>query len=248
VVALERLDQPVDDALVPVVTAEVGVAVGGLDLEDALTDVEQGHVEGAAAEVEHQDRLVLALLVEAVGQGGGGGLVDDAQDLEAGDLARLLGGGALGVVEVGGDGDDGLGHRVAEVGLGVGLQLHQHPGGDLLGLVALAVDVDGPARAHVALDRADRAVGVGDGLALGHLADEDLAVLGEGHDRGRRARPFGVGDDGRLAALEDGDDRVGGAEIDTDGLGHGGYAPDSVPGWGPTGDRCERCRPVSIET
>ena len=119
VVALEGLDQPVDDPLVPVVAAEVGVAVGGLDLEDALADVEEGDVEGAAAEVEHQDGLVLALLVHAVGQGGRGGLVDDAQDLETGDLARLLGGGALRVVEVGGHGDDGLGDGVARVGLGV---------------------------------------------------------------------------------------------------------------------------------
>ena len=33
---------------------------------------------------------------------------------------------------------------------------------------------------------------------------------------------LGVGDDDRLAGLEDADDRVGGAEVDADGLGHGG--------------------------
>ena len=99
--ALELLDQPVDDLLVPVVATEVGVAVGALHLEHAVADLEDRHVEGAAAEVEHEDRLVVgALLVEAVGQGRRGGLVDDAEHLEAGDLAGLLGGGALGVVEV----------------------------------------------------------------------------------------------------------------------------------------------------
>ena len=102
--------------------------MGGLDLEHAVADLEHRHVEGAAAEVEHEDRLVGALLVEAVGEGGRGGLVDDAQHLEAGDLARLLGGGALGVVEVGRDGDDGLGDGVAQVGLGVALQLLQRCG------------------------------------------------------------------------------------------------------------------------
>ena len=38
-----------------------------------------------------------------------GRLVDDALDLEAGDPAGVLGRLALGVVEVGGDGDDRLG-------------------------------------------------------------------------------------------------------------------------------------------
>ena len=93
----------------------LGVAVGRLDLEHAVADLEHGHVEGAAAEVEHEDRLVFGALVEAVGERGRGRLVDDAQHLEAGDRAGFLGGGALGVVEVRGDGDDGLGDGVAEV-------------------------------------------------------------------------------------------------------------------------------------
>jgi hypothetical protein len=221
VVALEAVDQPVDDLLIPVVTTELGVAVGALHLEDAVGDLEHGHVERAAAEVEHEDGLLLAFLVEAVGEGGRGGLVDDAQDLEAGDLARLLGGGALRVVEVGGDGDHGLGDGVTQVRLGVALELHERAGRDLLAGVRLAVDVDRPAGAHVALDRPDGAVGVGDRLALGDLADEDLAVLGEGHDRRGGARSLCVGDHDRVARLEDADDRVGGAEIDADGLGHG---------------------------
>ena len=96
---LELGDHPVDDALVPVVATEVGVAGGRLHLEHAVAEVEDRHVERAAAEVEDEDGLVV-VLVEPVGERGRGGLVDDAQHLEAGDLARLLGGLALGVVEV----------------------------------------------------------------------------------------------------------------------------------------------------
>ena len=92
---------------VEVVAAEVGVAVDRRHFEDAVADVEDRDVERAAAEVEDGDLLVL-LLVEAVGERGGGRLVEDAQDLEPGDLAGVLGRLALGVVEVGGDGDDGL--------------------------------------------------------------------------------------------------------------------------------------------
>ena len=98
--ALQLLDQVVDDALVPVVAAEV-VVTGGrahLDRGEAvvvLAHLEQGHVERAAAEVEDEDELVLLALVEAVGERGRGGLVDDAQDVQARDLAGLLGGLAL---------------------------------------------------------------------------------------------------------------------------------------------------------
>ena len=118
-----------------------------------------------------------------------------------------------------------LGHVLAQVRLGVALELLDDASRDLLGGVGLPVDVDLPARAHVALDRADGAVGVGDGLALGDLAHQDLAVLAEGDDRGCGAPTLGVGDDDRLARLQDADDRVGGAEVETDGLGHGGLPP-----------------------
>ena len=233
VVVLERVGEPVDDGVVPVVAAELRVAGGRLDLEDAVAELEHRHVEGATTEVEHEDGLLGVLLVEAVGQRGRGRLVDDAQHLEPGDLAGLLGGGALGVVEVGGHGDHGLRDGVAQVLLGVALELHQDASGDLLGVVGLAVDVDGPVGAHVALDGPDGAAGVGDGLTLGHLTDEHLAVLGEGHDGWGGTGTLGIGDDDRVAALEDGDDGVGGAEIDTDCLGHGTRSFCGV--WGRTG-------------
>ena len=140
-------EQVVDDALVPVVATELVVTAGGADLDGreavvgVLADLEEGHVEGAATEVEDEDELVLLALVEAVGEGRGGGLVDDAQDVEARDLTGLLGGLALVVVEVRGDGDDGVGHVLTEVGLGVALELLQDAGADLLRGVGLAVDL-----------------------------------------------------------------------------------------------------------
>ena len=142
---LNSRDQPVDDPLVPVVAAEVRVAGGRLHLEHALAEVEDRHVERAAAEVEHEDGLVV-VLVEPVGQRGRGGLVDDAQHLEARDLAGLLRGLALGVAEVRGHRDHGLGDGVTEVRLGVALELLQDAGRDLLRVVGLAVDVDRPVR------------------------------------------------------------------------------------------------------
>ena len=241
---LHLRDQPVDDLLVPVVAAQAVVAGGGLDLDGrallVLAHLEQGDVEGAAAEVEDEDLLVVVALLEAVGEGRGGGLVDDAQDVQTRDRAGVLGGLTLGVREVGRDGDHRVGHGLAQVGLGVLLELAEGAGGDLLRGVLLVVDLLGPVGAHVALDGGDGAIDVGDGLALGDLADEDLALLGEGDDRRGGAGALGVRDDGGLAALEDGDGGVGGAEIDSDDTGHG-----CLPFCDGCAARDLRCRPAA---
>ncbi len=73
------------------------------------------------------------------------------------------------------------------------------------GGVLLVVDLGVPVGAHVTLDRGDGAVDVGDGLALGDLADEHLAGLGERDDGWGGASAFGVRDDGGLATLKHGD-------------------------------------------
>src|SRR3546814_3532304 len=103
-VLVELVDQVVDDALVEVLAAEEGVAVGRQHLELLLAvdvgDLDDRHVEGAAAQVVHGDLAVAAVLVQAIGQRGRGRLVDDALDVQAGDLARVLGRLALGVVAV----------------------------------------------------------------------------------------------------------------------------------------------------
>src|ERR687894_237769 len=91
----ELRDHPLDDLCVEVVAAEVVVAAGGLDLEDPLAELEDGDIEGAAAEVEDEDRLVL-FLVHAVSERRGGRIVDDPLDVEAGDAPRVLGRLALG--------------------------------------------------------------------------------------------------------------------------------------------------------
>jgi hypothetical protein len=106
---LELSYHPLDDLGVEVVAAEVVVAAGSLDLEDPLAELQDRNVECAAAEIEDEDSLVL-LLVEAVGQGRCGRLVDDALDVEAGDPAGVLGGLALGVLEVGRHRDHGVGN------------------------------------------------------------------------------------------------------------------------------------------
>ena len=115
--------------LVEILAAQEGVAIGGLHFEDAVADFQHRDVEGAAAKVIDRDGAGL-FLVQAIGQRRGGGLVDDAKNFQARDLAGVLGRLALGVVEIGGNGDDGLGDLLAQMRFGGFLHLLQDEGGD----------------------------------------------------------------------------------------------------------------------
>mmetsp|Transcript_18981 Transcript_18981/g.40214 ORF Transcript_18981/g.40214 Transcript_18981/m.40214 type:complete len:233 (-) Transcript_18981:155-853(-) len=219
--ALEHLEKVLDDAVVEVLAAQVGVAGGGDHLEDAVVDGEERHVEGAAAQVEDEDVLLARLLVEAIGDGGGGGLVDDAHHVEARDGAGVLSRLALRVVEVGGDRDNGVLHLLGEELLGRLLHAAEHHSGDLLGreLLLGAVDLDLDDRLAVDIDNVERpqlhvvlhggvrktaadetlgvvhSVGrVERGLVLGRIADQAL-VVGEGDVRRCHTVTLVVGDD-----------------------------------------------------
>jgi hypothetical protein len=97
----------VDEAVVEILTTQVGVTSGCQDLEDALVDSEDGHIEGTTAEIVDENlTFVLVSLVEAVGQSGGCRFIDHTQHVQTGDSACVLGGGTLGVVKVSRDGDN----------------------------------------------------------------------------------------------------------------------------------------------
>ncbi len=78
----------------------MGVTSRSHDLEDAVVDREEGHIEGTTSEIVDDDLGFTTLLVETVGDGGGGGLVDDTEDLETSNRSGILRGLTLGVVEV----------------------------------------------------------------------------------------------------------------------------------------------------
>ena len=68
------------DALVKVIAAQMGVAAGGKHRKGAVLDLNDRNIKGAAAQIIDQD-LLGGFVVQAVGHCGGGGLVDDAQNI-----------------------------------------------------------------------------------------------------------------------------------------------------------------------
>ena len=230
VLLFELIGQVVDDREIEILTAKEGVAVGGEHLELVLavdlSDLDDGDVEGAATQVIDGDLGVATLLVEAIGQGRSGGLVDDALHVEAGNAAGILGGLALRVVEVGGHRDHRVGDGFAEILLGGLLHLPEHLSRNLRRRELVVLDADpgiavgriddlvghhldvllhhlvGEFAADEALDREQGVVGIGHRLPLGVLANEDFAIAGVGDDGGGRAVPFRVFDDFRIAPVE----------------------------------------------
>ena len=209
---------------VEVLATQVGVTSGGLDSEDTTLDVEEGNIESTTTEIVDEDVALLLGLAgtETVGNSGSGGLVDDTENVEARDGTGVLGGLTLVVVEVGGDGNDGLSDLLAELGLSDLLHLQEDHGRDLLGGESLGLaevlnldhggtsvvdDLEGPrldilldggvieSTTDQTLDIEDSVLGVHGGLVLGGLTDQTL-LSGEGDERRGGERTLLVGDCG----------------------------------------------------
>ena len=247
-VLLEFVHEMVDDALVEVLAAEEGIAVGREHLELVLAvhvgDLDDGNIERTAAEVVHRDFGVAGLLVHAVGERRRRRLVDDALHVEAGDAAGVLGRLALRVVEVRRHGDHCFGDLFAEIILGGLFHLLQHargnfrrrhllgpgldPGIAVLGLHDLVRHELDVALHHVlaelapdqALDGVERVGRVGNRLALGRLADHDLIVVAKRDDGRRGAVALAVLDNLDLVALHHRHAGVRRAQVNADDLCH----------------------------
>src|SRR6185436_10621713 len=79
-ILLELIVNPLDQALIYVVTAQMRITIGRFHLDHAFADFKDRNVEGAAAKVENRDSLVF-LLVETIGQRRCRRLIDDTQYL-----------------------------------------------------------------------------------------------------------------------------------------------------------------------
>jgi hypothetical protein len=140
-VAANVVERDRDQQIVDVVSAEMGVAVGGDDLENAVVQLENRDVERAAAQiVNHHDAVLL--FVQAVGERCRRRFVHQPQNIQPGDASGIFRRLALRVVEVCGDGDDGLSYGRSEKTLGVALQLAQHQRRNLRRRVGALANLD----------------------------------------------------------------------------------------------------------
>jgi hypothetical protein len=71
----------VEYQLVHVGAAELGIAARGLHLEHAFAELHDRHIEGAAAEIDDRNAQFLTEAVKAIGERGGGRLIDQPHHL-----------------------------------------------------------------------------------------------------------------------------------------------------------------------
>lgn len=202
---LELLNNVADQGNIEILTTQVGITVSGLDLEDTLLDLQNGDIEGTTTEIVDSDNAV-SLLLETVGKSGSSGLVNNTEDVQTGNLTSVLGGLTLRVVEVSGNGNDGILNGFAEVGLSSLLHLVEdettnlgrrvllaaglNPGvtvgvlDDLVGdLLDVTLDLSiGELATNETLGSEKSVLRVDNGLTLSGNTDETLAILGETDD------------------------------------------------------------------
>lgn len=201
---LELANHVANQVDIEILTTKVGVTVGGLDLEDTVLDLEDGDIEGTTTKIVDGDNAV-GLLLQTIGQGGGSRLVDDTENVETGNLTGILGALTLSIVEVSGDGDDGVLDGLGQVGLGSLLHLVEDEATNLRGRVLLVTSRD-PGVAVGVLDNlvgdlldvsldlsvlelaTDQSLGgeegvlrVDNSLSLGSNTDQTLTILGKGN-------------------------------------------------------------------
>ena len=107
VFTLEFLDKVVDETIIKIFSAKMGITSGGLDFENTLLNSEERDVESSSTEIEDEDVAFAGnLLVETIGDSGRSGFIDDSENVHPRDGASIFCGLPLRVVEVGGDGND----------------------------------------------------------------------------------------------------------------------------------------------
>ncbi len=245
VLALELVNEVVDESVIEILTTQVGVTSSGLDLEDTLLDGKERDIESSTTEIKDENvALTLNLLVQTVGNGSSSWLVDDTENVQASNETGILGSLTLGVVEVSWDGDNGVVDGSSKVGLSGLTHLDEDHGGDLLWgeLLDLSLELDlddwlsGLVNdlewevLHIGLDlcvgelATDETLGIEDSvdwvhgdLVFGGITDETLGV-GESDERWGSAVTLVVGDNLNAIISVDTHTGVGGTQINTNAI------------------------------
>ena len=112
VLGLKCSEQMLGQQIVEVVPAQTIVAMAGQHLGDVALERDDGDIEGAAAQIVDHGDMAAAL---SIGQACGSRFIQNADGLKTCQCGGLARGLALSIGEIGGNGNDCLGHGAAEL-------------------------------------------------------------------------------------------------------------------------------------
>ena len=198
--SLELSQHIICNLLVEVITTQSVVTGCGQNLDNTVTDLNDGNIEGTAAQVVYHD-LLLMLVVQTIGQSCCCRLVDDTFYIQTGNLTGILCSLTLSIVEVGRNCDNSLCYFLAQISLCIAFQFLQDHSRNLLRRIFLVVDSYTVVRTHMSLDGRDSLVSVGYGLTFCRLTNQTLACLCESYNRRCGSCSLCVCDNGGLSTF-----------------------------------------------
>ena len=225
-VIFELCNDPVHDAVIPVITAEVRVTIRGADFKDPIANFQRRDIKCATTEVINGDFFVFHF-IKTVGQRGGSRFIDNSLNVKPRDLACIFCGITLRIVKISGHRNDGFRDFLTQLGFGVRFKLGENHCRDFLRRESLRFTVNLDLNvcvtigcfdefvrhavffcadfvkfaAHEALNRKNRVGRVCDGLTFSGLTHKTLARFCEGHNGWSCACALGVFQHDRLTGF-----------------------------------------------
>jgi hypothetical protein len=174
--------ESVDQRVAEILAAEPGIARRRAHLHDAFEAMQQRDIERAAAQIDHQQQLLLLIVADSISQRRSGRLGQQPAYIEPGKRARGLRRLALQIVEIGRNGDDRFLDRLAKIGLGISLERAEHQRGQLLRAEIALAERENAVRAHIALEDRSSARRMGGQPLARRQADQHLVIVANADD------------------------------------------------------------------
>ena len=237
-VLFKFISQVIDNSQIEILSAQMGVTIGGFDLEDPLADFQNRNVEGTAAQIKNRN-LSITLFFHAKGQRSRSGLIDNPLNIQSRNPSSIFCGLSLAVIKIGRNGNNRVGHCFSQITFSGFFHLFKNNGGYFSRTVIFSPDAqmgitvgrlaDGVGEnfnviadlrgvvfsTNQSFNRKNRVFRVGHGLPFGGLPHQSLSTFGKPYNRRRCPASLSIGDHNRISTFHHSYARVGCPEINS---------------------------------
>merc|ERR1712064_250111 len=98
--SLEVQQTMFNQSVIEILSTQMSVTGGGLNFKNAIFNSQDRNIEGSSSQIEDQNIFLSFFFIQPVCDSGGGGLIDDTSDVEAGNSSGIFSGLSLRVIEI----------------------------------------------------------------------------------------------------------------------------------------------------